>query len=148
MYFGFLISLLSAVLIGAFSILVYYLSYQAILVCLALPKESIPVKIQWSKTAFESTEAVFIHLSFFVNTLFDFKSYQIKGMKIKLFLISSVFFTFYVAYRIALQGFGTSRSDLTPVQSILGNVTFLFSVCACNRGLLLSTFSRLSEQEK
>ena len=77
MYFGFLISLLSAVLIGAFSILVYYLSYQTILVCLARPKESIPVKIQWSKTAFESTEAVFIHLSFFVNTLFYFKSYQI-----------------------------------------------------------------------
>ena len=76
-YFGFLISLLSAVLIGAFSILVYYFNYQVILVCLARSKESIPVKIQWSKTAFESTEAVFIHLSFFVNTLFYFKSYQI-----------------------------------------------------------------------
>ena len=129
MYFGFLISLLSAVLIGAFSILVYYLSYQTILVCLARPRESIPVKIQWSKTAFESTEAVFIHLSFFVNNLFYFKSYQIKGMKIKLFLISSFIFAFYVAYRIALQGLGASYSDLTPVQSILGNVIFLFSMC-------------------
>ena len=129
MYFGFLISLLSAVLIGAFSILVYYLSYQTILVCLARSKESIPVKIQWSKTAFESTEAVFIHLSFFVNNLFYFKSYQIKGMKIKLFLISSFIFAFYVAYRIALQGLGASYSDLTPVQSILGNVIFLFSMC-------------------
>ena len=69
MYFGFLISLLSAVLIGAFSILVYYFNYQVILVRLARPKESIPVKIQRSKTAFECTEAVFIHLSFFVNTL-------------------------------------------------------------------------------
>ena len=49
MYFGFLISLLSAVLIGAFSILVYYLSYQTILVCLARPKESIPVKIQYGQ---------------------------------------------------------------------------------------------------
>ena len=61
-YFGFLISLLSAVLIGAFSVLVYYFNYQVILVWLARSKESIPVKIQWSKTAFESTEAVFIHL--------------------------------------------------------------------------------------
>ena len=69
MYFGFLISLLSAVLIGAFSILVYYFNYQVILVRLARPKESIPVKIQRSKTAFECTEAVFIHLSFLVNTL-------------------------------------------------------------------------------
>ena len=49
MYFGFLISLLSAVLIGAFSILVYYLSYQTTLVCLARPKESIPVKIQYGQ---------------------------------------------------------------------------------------------------
>ena len=129
MYFGFLISLLSAFLIGAFSILGYYFSYQIILVCLGRPKESIPVKIQWSKTAFECTEAVFIHFSFFANTLFYFKSYQIKGMKIKLFLISSVFFTFYVTYRIALQGLGTFYSELTPVQSTLGNVIFLFSMC-------------------
>ena len=69
MYFGFLISLLSAVLNGVFSILVYYFNYQVILVRLARPKESIPVKIQRSKTAFECTEAVFIHFSFFVNTL-------------------------------------------------------------------------------
>ena len=69
MYFGFLISLLSAVLIGVFSILVYYFNYQVILVRLARPKESISVKIQRSKTAFECTEAVFNHLSFFVNTL-------------------------------------------------------------------------------
>ena len=54
---------------SGFSILVYYFNYQVILVRLARPKESIPVKIQRSKTAFECTEAVFIHLSFFVNTL-------------------------------------------------------------------------------
>ena len=65
MYFGFVISILAATLIGTFSILVYYVAYQVTLVCLARPKDSIPSKIQWSKTISECIEIIFIHLCFF-----------------------------------------------------------------------------------
>ena len=128
MYFGFLISILAATLIGTFSILVYYVAYQATIVCLARPKDPIPSKIQWSKTISECMEIIFIHLWFFVNTLFFFRSYQIMGLKRKLFLVSSVFYVLDVAYRIALQALGISRSELTSVQRIPGNILFSFSV--------------------
>ena len=94
MYFGFFISILAATLIGTFSILVYYVAYQVTLVCLARPKDSIPSKIQWSKTISECMEIIFLHLWFFVNTPFFFRSYQIMGLKSKLFLVSSVFLRF------------------------------------------------------
>ena len=128
MYFGFVISILAATLIGTFSILVYYVAYQVTLVCLARPKDSIPSKIQWSKTISECMEIIFLHLWFFVNTLFFFRSYQIMGLKSKLFLVSSVFYVLDAAYRIALQALGISRSELTPLQRIPGNILFSFSI--------------------
>ena len=128
MYFGFSISILAATLIGTFSILLYYVTYQVTLVCLARPKDSIPSKIQWSKTISECMEIIFIHLLFFVNTLFFFRSYQIMGLKRKLSLVSLVFYVLDVAYRIAFQALGISRSELTPVQRIPANVLFSFSI--------------------
>ena len=71
---------------------------------------------------------VFDHLCFFVNTLFFFRSYQIMGLKRKLFLVSSVFYVLDVAHLIALQALGISRSELTPVQRIPGNILFSFSI--------------------
>ena len=128
MYFGFLISMLAAALIGTLSIIVYYVAYQVELVCLGRPKASIPSKIQWSKTISECMEIMFIHLWFFVNTLFFFRSYQIMGLKNKLFLVSSVFYVLDAAYRIALQVLGISRSELTPLETVPSNALFLFSL--------------------
>ena len=129
MYFGFLISVLSAAIIGTFSILVYYIKYQTILVCLARPRQSIPIKIQWSKTVSEVATLIFIHVWFYVNTLFYFRSYQIIGLKRKLFLISFIFYLLDSVYRMAFQAFGISYSELTPTQRFPGNVIFLSSVC-------------------
>ena len=128
MYFGFLISILAATLIGTFSIFVYYVAYQFSLVCLTRPKESVPANIQWSKTIFGCIEIILLHLWFFVNTLFFFRSYQIMGLKRKLFLVSFVFYVLDAAYRIALHALGISRSQLTPIQRIPGNVLFSFSI--------------------
>ena len=119
--------MLAAALIGTLSIIVYYVSYQVTLVCLARSKDSIPLKIQWSKTISECMEVIFIHLWFFVNTLFYFKPHQIKGLKRQLILVSSVFYILDAAYRIALQALGISRSELTPLQTVPLNVLFLFS---------------------
>ena len=127
LYFGFLISVLAAALIGTLSIIVYYVSYQVALVCLGRSKDSIPSKIQWSKTTSECVEVIFIHLWFFVNTLFYFKPHQIKGLKRQLFLVSSVFYVLDAAYRIALQALGIFQTELTPLQTVPANVLFLFS---------------------
>ena len=127
LYFGFLISVLAAALIGTLSIIVYYVAYQVTLVCLGRSKDSIPWKIQWSKTISECMEVIFIHLWFFVNTLFYFKPHQIKGLKRQLILVSSVFYVLDAAYRIVLQALGISQSALTPLQTVPLNVLFLFS---------------------
>ena len=129
LYFGFLISILSAIVIGAFSIVMFYVNYQTTLVCLDHPKKSIPIKLQWSRTISQVTEIIFIHFWFYVNTLFYFRPYQIMGLKRKLFVISFIFYLLYSFYRVALQGFGISHSKLTRIQRIPGNVLFSLSVC-------------------
>ena len=68
LYFGFLISVLAAALIGTLSIIVYYVAYQVTLVCLGRPKGSIPSKVQWSKTISECMEIIFLS-SFFLLIL-------------------------------------------------------------------------------
>ena len=50
------------------------------------------------------------------------------GLKSKLFLISFVFYVLDAAYRIALQALGISRSELTPLQRIPGNILLSFTV--------------------
>ena len=127
LYFGFLISVLAAALIGTFSILVHYVAYQVTLVCLARSKDSIPSKIQLPQTISKSVVIIFIHLCFFVNTLFHFKPHQIMGLKRQFILVSSVFYVLDTAYRIALQALGISQSALTPLQTVPLNVLFLFS---------------------
>ena len=141
LYFGFLISVLAAALIGTLSIIVYYVAYQVTLVCLGRSKDSIPLKIQWSKTISKCMEVIFIHLWFFVNTLFYFKPHQINGLKRQLILVSSVFYVLDAAYRIALQALGISQSALTPLQTVPLNVLFLFSF-GVQSWLLARRFSR------
>ena len=103
MYFGFLISVLAAALIATFSILVYYVAFQVTLVCLGRSKYSIPSKIQWPRTISKSLVIIFIHLCFFVNTLFYFKPHQIRGLKRQHILVSSVSYVLDTAYRIVLR---------------------------------------------
>ena len=126
LYFGFLISVLAAALIGTLSIVVYYVSYQVTFVCLGRSKDSVPLKIQWSKTISECMEIIFFIFVFFINTLFYFKSHQIVGVKRKLFLVSFVFYVLDVAYRIALQALGISRSELTLLRIVPTNVLIFF----------------------
>ena len=84
--------------------------------------------MKWSKTISVCIAVIFDHLWFFANTLFFFISYQIKGQKWKLFLVSVVFYVLYAAYRIALQAPGISSSELTRVQRIPGNILLSFSI--------------------
>ena len=65
-------------------------------------------------------------LTGWTNTLFFFRSYQIIGLKRKLFLVSIFFYVLDAAYRIALQALGISSSELMRVQRIFG---FLLILC-------------------
>lgn len=125
LWFGFLISFLSAGIIGILAILLYYLNYQAVLTCRTRTQQLIPIKIQWTKTISESISCIPIYAWFFLNMLFFFRPYQISGLKRKIFLISFVFYLLDSLYRLTLQGFGISHSELTRRQRIPGNVLFL-----------------------
>ena len=127
--FGFLMSVLTAAVIGMFSILLYYLCYQTRLGCEDKPKESIPKKLQWISTITETVSAFVLYCYFFFNTLFFFRPFQIWGLKLKTFLLCLPFFCLDAAYRIATQALGISHSKLSPTQTIPLNVLFLSCVC-------------------
>ena len=129
LYFGFLISVSSAAIVGIISILVYYLSYQTLLSCKTVrSKESIPNKLQWVITISEIVVVLFFYYWFFLNILFYFRPFQISGQKLKLALISLTFYCFDAGYRICMQALGISRSDLTYTQRI--PLICLFFLCS------------------
>ena len=95
--YGFLISFLSAFSIGAISIIIYYISYQVILVCLARHNQSvIPIKIQWLKAISDVTIVVFSHFWFTLNTLFYFRSVVVANSKAWLLWLIHTLFLCYV----------------------------------------------------
>ena len=128
--YGFLISFLSAFSIGAFSIIIYYISYQVILVCLARHNQSaIPIKIQWLKAISDVTILVFSHFWFTLNTLFYFRPHQIAEVKRRLFVTSLSFHILNFLYRLVLQGCGIYFSVWTPLLKIPENALFAIGVC-------------------
>ena len=126
--FGFLMSILTAGVVGMVSIFVYYISYQSQLLCEYLPEESLPKKIQWIRTISEIVFVFILYLWFFLDVLLFFRPFQISGMKLKLFLISLTFFCLDAGYRVAIEAFGISHSRLTSTQRLPANVLFLSCV--------------------
>ena len=126
--FGFLISILAAGIIGMVSILVYYISYQSQLLCEDLPKESLPKKIQWIRTISQIIFVFILSWWFFLNVLLFFRPFQISGLKLKMFLVSLPFFCLDAGYRVAIEAFGISYSNLTSTQRLPANVLFLSCV--------------------
>ena len=53
--FGFLMSVLTASIVGIVSIVLFYLCYQTRLSCEGQPKKSIPIKLQWISTVTETS---------------------------------------------------------------------------------------------
>ena len=141
LYFGFLISLLSATVIGIVSIVVYYLSYQTLLNCKSLLKESIPIKLQWVKTVSEMVVVLLFYYWFYLSTLCYFRPFQISGLKLKLSLICLVCYGLDVFYRVAMQALGLSHSELSPTQKI--PLILLFFLCAFIQvGVIVKNFCR------
>ncbi|XP_020622040.1 uncharacterized protein LOC110059653 [Orbicella faveolata] len=127
--FGFVMSVLTAAVVGIVSILLFYLCYQTRLSCEGKPKESIPIKLQWISTITETVSAFVMYCWFFLNSLFFFRPFQIWGLKLKTFLLCLPFFCLDAGYRIATQALGISHSKLSATQTLPLNVLFLSCVC-------------------
>ena len=108
-YFGFLISVLSATLVGIVSIMIYYLRYQTLLKRELFDVKSIPDKLQWMKTISEVILSSVFFYWFFVNNLFFFRPFQIFGLKLKLCLLCLAFYSLDALGRIS------THIKLTPL---------------------------------
>ncbi|PFX13402.1 hypothetical protein AWC38_SpisGene22516 [Stylophora pistillata] len=124
MYIGALISLLTPAIIGLLNIMISYLSYETTRNCEFQPKKTIPVKIQWIRTLSDVVGVAFLYMWFFVGMLFLFRPYQLKGVKRKLTLVAFVLFCVDTLYRVFLQVFRLSHSQLSVSQKIPLNVLF------------------------
>ena len=107
LYIGALISFLSAVIIGMFFLLISYLCFKTTLDCVFYPKKSIPPHVQWVRTISDAVSVVFYYTWIFVNLLFLFRPYQLKGMKRTLLLVGFVAYCLDISYRVSLQFLAT-----------------------------------------
>ena len=145
MYIGTSISLLSAVILGLFYIMIGYVSYETTRNCQFHTKETIPVKMQWIRTLSDVIGVAFLYMWFFVEMVFLFRPHQLKGLKRKLVLVAFVFFCADTVYRVVLQVFGISHSQLSVIQKIPLKVLFLISIC-CQVYPLTNHFRNLSSR--
>ena len=129
MYIGALISLLTPAIISLFYVTMAYVSYETTHYCQFHPAETILVKIQWIRTLSDVTGVAFLYMWFFAGMLFLFRSYQLKGVKRKLILVAFVLFSVDTVYRVVLQVFGISNSQLSVFQKIPLNIISLSSIC-------------------
>ena len=129
MYSAALISLLTAIIIGSVYMLSCYLCLKTVNNCEFYTKRSIPVNVQWMKSISAAIADVFLYTSFFVNTLFLFRPYQLMGVKGKLILAACLAYFLDITYRIVLQALGMSHSKLSTLQKLPLYVLFFTSVC-------------------
>ena len=129
MYIGALISLLTAVIVGAIYILISYICYKTVHNCEFSSKKEIPLQVQWTRTISGSILCAFLYIWYFTNLLFLFRPFQLMGVKKKLFLIFCIFYCLEAVYRTLFQYLGFSQSKLSKLQKIPLNALFITSVC-------------------
>ena len=130
MLIGGLISLVSAVIVGSMNILISYINLKTEQNCEFSLKNKIPVQVQWMKTISGAILSVLLYIWYFINVLFLFRPFRLIGVKKKLILTCCLLYCLDVVYRILLQYFGVSDSELSASQKIPLNVLFITSVCA------------------
>ena len=129
MYIGALISLLTALVVGAVYMLVTYLSYKTVHNCQFMPTNSLSIQIQWMRTISEVISCAFLYNWYFSILLFLFRPFQLQGVKRKLTLVCTISYFLDSLYRVALQAFGKSHSNISFLQNILLYALFLINQC-------------------
>ena len=122
-YFGFLVSVLSAVIVGIFSILVYYLTFQTQLNCLLHPEKSIPTNYNGSELSPKPSLSSFFIVGFSPTAYFI-----VVHFKLILLLTALAFYICDVCYRV-IQALVFSHFNLTHLQVLPGNVLFFLCLC-------------------
>ena len=89
MYTGALISLLTAIFVGTFYILISYLCYKTKNYCNYHSKHLIPIQVQWLRAISGAILNGFVYFWYFSIVLFLFRSFQLTGVKKLLFLVCS-----------------------------------------------------------
>ena len=127
--YGFLISVLSAIVFGMISFTAFYFSYQTHLNCEYRSKESIPIKLQWLITISEVLAVGFLHFWILINISFYFCPFQLSGVRKIIFIVSLLFYLVDSVYRIGIQAGGISHFKATAVQRIPPKAIFYLSGC-------------------
>ena len=130
MYIGGLISLVTAPIVGSMNILMSYINLKTEQNCEFSLKKKIPVQVQWMKTISGSILSAFLYIWYFINVLFLFRPFQLRGVKRKLILTCCLLYCLDVLYRVLLQYLGVSESKLSASQKVPLNALFITSGCA------------------
>ena len=129
MYIGALISLLTAVIIGAEYVSISYVYYKTGLDCNFYPSlRLIPVRVQWVITISDAIPRSFYHTWIFFTLLFLFRPYQLKGLKRKLILVCCTTYSLNALYCVALQAVGTPYYMLPTLFQIPHYICFLSNI--------------------
>ncbi|XP_068676741.1 uncharacterized protein [Montipora foliosa] len=142
------ISLISATAIGMFFTIVSYLSYKTYLNCHFKLKNSMSLKLQWMQVTCNIISCFFLYIWVFLLALVLFRSYQLSGVKKKLFLCCILMYFLDSLYRVTLQALGISKSfPLSNEQVIPLNILFVLSIVGHNY-LLANHLCFHSKQQK
>lgn len=137
LYFGAFVTFLAAIITGIFFLLIVYLCFKTILNCTFYPRKLIPVPVQWTRTISDAISAVFYYTWFFVNLSFLFRSYQLKGLKKKLMLVSFFMYGLDAIYRIVLQVMEMPYYLAPNVYQIPIYAFFLTCICVEHKFVML-----------
>ena len=129
MYTGALISIVTATFVGFLYMLVSYLSYETVHNCQFQPVNTTSKQTQWIRTMSGVATCALLYIWLFTLLFFLFRPFQLKGVKLKLILVCSIFYSFDSLYRVALQALGISHSHISYPQKIPLNVLFLVNQC-------------------
>ena len=155
MFIGASISLLTASFLGTIYLLFSYLAFETVTICANLKSTSFPERAQWVKTISEQIESAFYYPWPFVNVLFLFRPYQLKGVKTKLAVAGGVLFSLDLAYRVSLQAVGepyymhpniyrVPLNTFFVVNTILQLYLTLRHFCVRSRAKLASSFCKMA----
>jgi len=131
MYNGAWISLLIAMIVGTIStiLMVLYLCFETVHHCDFNPLNSTSVQMQWMGSMSNILGSAFIYIWFFILVLFLFRSFQLTGIKRKLFLVCLITYSLDTIYRrVCLQADGLSHSYISNHLSPL-RAFFLSNQC-------------------
>ena len=121
MYIAALVSLLTACKIGTIYLLLSYVSYKTTSNCEQIDIV-ISARVEWLTTIADVISCVFYYICPLLNLFLLFRSYQLKGVKRKLILVSFIIYCLDPLYRGVLQALRKPFFELSALYSSLSNV--------------------------